>query len=223
MINIAQIPVHIQNIARGDLGIDQTVNKMRQMILASLGKQEVRIAAEEIIGHVAPNDRKGEARAVYEFVRDKVRYTKDPNGMEYVQTPNHILGVIRDRGQAYGDCDDKVVLGLSLLKNLGYPVAIRVASYQNHRHFTHVYGMVKVYDEWMPFDATPSNQELGWELEPRTRVKDYQLGEYGWDMGELGEEDGINVYGILNTGLGILLGSLLAGYVLKKEFGGGAE
>jgi predicted transglutaminase-like cysteine proteinase len=180
----AKSPVKILSISSGERGIDQTVDQMERVMLASLGNQEIRMRAEQIVSMVAPNDRMGEAEAVYQFVRDYVRYTKDPAGMEYVQTPQHILKMIDERGQAYGDCDDKTVLGLSLLKNLGFEVAIRVASYRASGQFTHVYGLVKIKGEWVVFDATPTHQSLGWEAEA-TRVKDREVKPYGWEMGGL--------------------------------------
>lgn len=218
------IPVKIQSISHGEIGIHETVTQMEKIILASLGDQQVRMAAEDVVGGVEPNDREGEASAVYQFVRDRVRYTKDPKGMEYVQTPGHMLTMIQKRGQAYGDCDDKTVLGLSMLKNLGYDVAIRVAQYRPQGTYTHVYGLVKIKNVWMVFDATPIDKELGWEAQA-VKVQDRQVKPYGWDMGELmglgGMDQGIDVYRILNSSLGMLVGGLLTAYIIGKKDRGG--
>lgn len=217
-LSAAQTPISISQIAGGILGTDQTVDQMKKVILASLGNQVVRQAAEEMVSIVEPNDKWQEAQAIFYFVRDRVRYTKDPKGMEYVQTPVHLLQVIERRGQAYGDCDDKTVLGLALLKNLGFDVAIRVASYRDPEVFTHVYGLVKINHEWVPFDATPTDKNLGWEKDP-VSTKDYPITPYGWDMGDIAVMSSpIDMGQVMQLALAITLGGLLTACMNKKVF-----
>lgn len=210
----AQTPMRHITIADGQLGTDQTVDQMKKLILSSLNTSLVRVAAEEIIGETEPMDKWGEVEAIYAFTRDKVRYTRDPKGLEYVQTPQHLLTMIEKRGQAFGDCDDKTTLGLSLLKSLGYDVAIRVAAYREGGPFTHVYGLVKIIHQWVPFDATPTDRELGWE-NPFTRQKDYQITPYGWDLGEIRMGD-IDVSQIIQLAVAITLGGYLTARLMKR-------
>jgi len=206
-------PMRTINIDHGIMGTDQTVQQMKKVILASLGVQAVRLMAEELVAQVPARDKEGEVGAVYAFVRDQVRYTRDPKGLEYVQTPSHLLKMIEERGQAYGDCDDKTVLGLALLKNLGYEVAIRVAGYRTQGVYTHVYGLVKLGHQWVPFDATPSQKELGWEHPPVT-TKDYPIGAYGYDLSDIVMGD-IDLGSIATLVVGITLAGMVTSYLKR--------
>lgn len=215
---LQQIPVKRKLISQGDLGIDETVEQMKQVILASLGDQTVRVTAEQLIGGVGANNRRDEATAIYLYVRDKVRYTKDPKDLEYIQTPHHLITRIQQQGQAFGDCDDKTVLGLALLKNIGFDVAIRVASYSPVKTFTHVYGLVKIDQTWVPFDATPQWRQLGWEHPGVTRLKDYYVSAYGYDMDEvMGLTDEFSMGSVLNVAMGITLGGLLTAWLARRR------
>jgi hypothetical protein len=180
-------PVRYTEIGKGDSGIFMTVNEMGKLINRSLGNQHVRQKAERLIREVTPNDMNQEAENIYNFVRDGVRFTKDPRGLEYVQSPGHILDILKKEGKAYGDCDDKTVLGLALLKNVGHQVAVKTTSYSPNGKFTHVYGLVKLNGRWVPFDTTRPDKWLGWEAPGVTRAKEYKLdghgnlGEINWD------------------------------------------
>jgi len=209
-----RVPVKTIQIGEGILGTNQTVDQMKKVILASLGNQVVRMTAERLVTNIEPNDREGEAEVVYGFVRDKVRYTKDPKGLEYVQTPEYLLLAIERNGIAFGDCDDKTTLGLALLKNLGYNVAVRVASYREPGVYSHVYGLVKINREWVPFDATPDNKWLGWEM-PAKDIKDYPITPYGWDLGEITMSN-IDVGQIAQLAIAIAVGGVLTACVMKK-------
>ena len=180
-------PVQYITTDHGDAGIDQTVQAMIRLIRASLGNQAVRQQAEKIISNAAQNDMEDEAEQIYNYVRDYVRFTKDPQGLEYVQTPAHMIQVIEQEGKAYGDCDDKTVLGLALLKNTGHQVAIKTTSYNPNGKFSHVYGLVKLHGEWIPFDATRPDKWLGWEAGNIVRAEEYAL-DGSQDLGAINWE-----------------------------------
>jgi hypothetical protein len=108
-------------------------------------------------------------------VRDNVRYTRDPAGFEYIQTPPVVLEDIRSYqiGQGdrpAGDCDDMTVLSLSLLKSIGFQVAIKVVSFHNHKKFSHVYGLVQIGNDWITCDCVRPDRDMGWEAQGLTRV-----------------------------------------------------
>lgn len=172
---VSAIPRTEESIYSGDAGIYQTVAKMKQVINESARNPYIREWAKKIIAGVRVNDKKGEAEAVHNFVRDSVRYTRDPLGFEYIQTPPVLLEDIRlameGKGdRPTGDCDDMTVLSLSLLKSIGFPVAIKVVSFHNHKAFSHVFGLVQIGHEWVPVDCVRPDRELGWEAQGITRV-----------------------------------------------------
>ena len=186
---IPKVPVKYIPISSGDEGIYQTVGIMKSLIDGSIGNQLIRRTAESIVNseNIEPADDYGEVEAIYKFVKDRVRFTRDPQGLEYVQTPQHLLEKIHENGIANGDCDDKTVLGLSLLRNIGHKVGIKITSYRPDGKYTHVYGIVKVDGRWVPFDTTRPDRYLGWEAPGITREKTWLLGatenvgEIRWD------------------------------------------
>ena len=109
------IPRTEEYIGSGDTAIYNTVTKMKSIIVQSSKNPLIREWAGHVISRVEVNDKRNEARAVFNFVRDNVRYTRDPLGFEYIQTPPVLLESIGQylKGQGdrpSGDCDDMTVL-----------------------------------------------------------------------------------------------------------------
>lgn len=174
---IMGIPRSEEYIGVGEVAIDNTVLKMKQIINESARNPYIREWAKHIVARVAVNDKENEAVRIHQFVRDNVRYTRDPYGFEYIQTPPVLLEDIRlyQEGKGdrpTGDCDDMCVLSLSLLKSIGFPVAIKIVSFSDSGRFSHVYGLVKIYNDWVPIDCVRPEKELGWESPMNTRSKE---------------------------------------------------
>ena len=172
---MAAVPTKEEYIGSGDTAIYNTVTKMKEIIQVSSRNPYIREWAKKIIARVGVNDKKGEASAVFNFVRDNVRYTKDPLGFEYLQTPPTLLEDIRLMNEGKGerpagDCDDMTLLSLSLLKSIGFQVAIKVVSFSNNGQYGHVYGLVQIGYDWVPFDCVRPDSYMGWEAKGLTRA-----------------------------------------------------
>lgn len=172
---VAAMPRSEEYIGTGDTAIYRTVDRMKNIIEMSSKNPYVREWAKKIMGRVEVNNKKAEASAIFNFVRDHVRYTKDPLGFEYITTPPVLLEDIRmymdgKNDRPVGDCDDMTVLSLSLLKSIGFNTAIKVVSFHNNRKFGHVYGLVRIGYNWVPFDCVRPDQNMGWESQGHTRV-----------------------------------------------------
>ena len=168
------IPVTEEYIGTGDTAIYNTVAKMKDIIRKSSRNPYVREWAGSIIAGVEVNNKKQEAEAIYCFVRDNVRYTRDPLGYEYIQTPPSLLESIRpymknEGKRPTGDCDDMTMLSLALLKSIGFNVAIKVVSFSQNKKFGHVYGMVQIGQDWVCVDCVRPDADFGWESEGHTR------------------------------------------------------
>lgn len=165
------------DIGRGDAAIEETVQRMAQIIDRSSKNPLVREWARCILDGVMVNKKWDEARAMHDFVRDHVRYTRDPSGWEYVQTPPIMLASIKEyldkkAPKPIGDCDDMTVLSLSLMKSIGFPVMVKTVGYGPQ--FSHVYGMVYVLGRWVTTDTVRPDKWLGWEAPNAQRIMETQ-------------------------------------------------
>lgn len=125
--------------------------------LAKIGKTDIRIRekALEITRYIRPKDWRGQVHALFEFVRDHIRYTRDIYGVETLHTAEQVLQAEQ------GDCDDKAILLASLLQSIGHParfIAVGIRSPQ----FEHVYVQTLIGKRWVSLDATEPGP-MGWE------------------------------------------------------------
>lgn len=167
---VAGTPYKREYLGTGDQAIHSTVNKVSDIIKQSYVNPYVRRFAEKIIENVPVNDKLEEVRAIHRFVSQKVRYTKDPYGMEYLQTPPTLLKMIEQGEKPAGDCDDMTMLSLSLLRSVGFPVAVKVTSYSSDGRFAHIYGLAFVNGRWLPVECVRGDYPLGWEAPNPTRT-----------------------------------------------------
>lgn len=74
------------------------------------------------------------AKAIHSFVVKNIEYKEDPDGKQYIKTPERL---IYDK---QGDCKSIAIFIASLFHNLGYKHGFRFVSYQkNSKRVTHIY------------------------------------------------------------------------------------
>ncbi len=166
---------YIPNNGYGVQAIYNTLNRMKDVINRSIRNWKVRDFAAWIVSRVAPHDKLGEAQAIFDFVQQRVRYCHDPSGLEMLTTPDILIDKIRSGNIPTEDCDGFTILLLSLLKSLGFLVALRAAGYRPDKKFSHVYGLVNIKDRWVPFDAIRKEFSLGMEAPRPTILKDVEV------------------------------------------------
>ena len=105
-------------------------------------------------------------QALYVWVRDNVRYVRDPINTELLQTPARTLK------NKTGDCDDKTTLLAALLASIGHPSTLkfRVIGTEKQNHYSHVYLVARLNKKDVALDPTPSGMAMGWEY-PKPRMK----------------------------------------------------
>jgi hypothetical protein len=107
-----------------------------------------------------PKDYFGELRCLHAFVRDHVRYTRDVEGVETLQTPVQTLNVLA------GDCDDKAMLFCSLAGAVGFQTRFCAIGVRD-QPFSHVMAQALLEDVGEYINAetilTDPPVELGWE------------------------------------------------------------
>jgi transglutaminase-like putative cysteine protease len=149
------VTAHLVPLADGESGIFQTIRTMRAMVNDYKVDPDMRAAAVGVVFQYPAQDDYAEACALYEYVRDCIRYVKDIAGVETLATPDKTLAM------QVGDCDDQTVLLATMLEAVGYPTRFVVAGYNEPGIFEHVYLEALVCDEWLAMD--PTEQEvLGW-------------------------------------------------------------
>jgi transglutaminase-like putative cysteine protease len=145
-------PVRFQSLGSGSEVTPRTMELMRKIINDSIRNYYVRRWAEKIIEKAGEDDL-SKVQAVYDFLDSHTRYVKDPEGFELLKSPVVSLQLL-DAGDIPAlDCDDLVILSMSLLKSIGFRVGMRAVSYTPEKIYTHVYGLVYVKPYgWIPFD-----------------------------------------------------------------------
>jgi transglutaminase-like putative cysteine protease len=138
----------VLNMRDGAAGVFQTASMMRQLINAYKTDLEIRTTAANVVFLTPEKDDLSEIEAVFNYVRDHIRYLKDVNQVETLTTPDRTLQL------GYGDCDDQVVLLASLLESIGYPTRLVIAGYTDPGIYEHVYMQVCGQNQWIDLDPT---------------------------------------------------------------------
>lgn len=133
---------------------------MRDLVNRYKRHDAVRSAALDLVRSLPPKDYAREVNAIFTFVRDRIRYTKDVNGVETVQTPPATLEL------EAGDCDDKATLLAAMLESVGHPTRFVAVGYTGPDTFQHVYVETYVGRRWVPLDATMTGAPVGWQPKP---------------------------------------------------------
>lgn len=170
-------------------------------------KQAVRILDDEAI---PARDSWGEVDALFRFVQQRLRFTRDPIGNEMISRARALLDEHRD-----ADCDEYVILLGSLLESVGHRVRLKVVRANARGPWRHIYLEVLIRQGgedpvWVPADAT-RNEPLGWEVRHGDSFV-VPIDEAAADIGWVG------------TALGLAGAALpLLGSKSDDDSGGGAE
>lgn len=117
-----------------------------------------------------------EVKALFIFIRQNVRYTRDPAGMDTYTSPLRTLGWFKA-----GDCDCYMILGGCLLQSVGYPIKIRIVHTAGEPTWNHIYLLAGIPTrqadgsrqlKWLPFD-TSMDKPLGFQP-PRAVIIKYK-------------------------------------------------
>lgn len=125
-------------------------------ILTKVGKKnpEVRIKAAELVAHLTQKDYAAEVQAIFNYVQNYIRYTRDIRGVETIQPAEYVLS----RGT--GDCDDKAVLLASMLESIGHPTRFVALGFRGNK-FSHVLVESKIGNKWVALETTEPVR-MGW-------------------------------------------------------------
>lgn len=116
----------------------------------------IRNQAIEITRACPSKDFRCEILAIYEWVDENIRFVRDINGVETLQTPERTLDL------AVGDCDDHAILLSALLESIGHPTRFAALGFQPG-HFSHVFAETKIgREKWLSLETTVPGAFPGW-------------------------------------------------------------
>ncbi len=132
---------------------------MQRLILQGAKDFYVRQKAIDILmaQRVKPKDYLGEIRALFTWVQQHVRYTKDPFRVEVLHTARRMLEL------RAGDCDDMSILLAAMLESIGHPTRLVLVGPDPSQPtlFSHVYLEAWDRGRWIPLDPTMP-YPMGW-------------------------------------------------------------
>lgn len=160
-------------LPQGDAGTEITVRHLIRLIKEGSHDPLIIWTAREIVQSSSARTPFERAKAIFEWVKRNISYTKDPKGLELIRPARKIL---EDK---IGDCDEHVVLTASLFRAIGLPVAlVTISTPQNPENFSHIYSVVKVGKIWYPADTIIPGANFGFQYPYAVRKKiwaiDYQ-------------------------------------------------
>ena len=157
--NQRRTTIHLATLPDGVNGIKATLALMVKLARASRMDYTIRNQALHLVQELGQKHYIGEVRSIQEFVRDRIRYVRDINGVETLATPVNTLKM------AQGDCDDKSLLTAALLESIGHRTRF-VAVGNSPGDYSHVLVETLVYmpggvSRWIPVETTEP-VPLGW-------------------------------------------------------------
>src|SRR4029078_16516 len=148
--------IRVPSGSRGTLATAEIIGRMVRRGAKDFLVRQKAIQIFRIAG-VKPKDRFGEIRALFEWVRRNMRYTRDIFPLELLHTARRMLGL------RAGDCDDMTILLGAMLMSTGHPVRLILAGFRKKKPhaYSHIYPEVNVRGGWIAIDATV-DQPIGW-------------------------------------------------------------
>jgi len=149
-------------------GLDAKVRFIHSCYNSSLTDPRVRSFAEQAGG---AGSRMKQAQGIFMAVRERLKYMRDPVGMEFTKSPTVMLDEMTTRGYTVGDCDDQACFMLTMLKSIGIPTKLRVTWYGKVAMPQHIYVVSFIEGRWVPIDTTRA-EGFGQEV-PYARKQDF--------------------------------------------------
>lgn len=138
---------------------------MRDIVRAAVRdpRMVVRNKAIQITQGCGSKDWRCEIEAIHGWVDSNIRFIRDINGVETLQTPARTIEL------GAGDCDDQCILISSLLEAAGHPTRFVAVGFFPGQ-FSHVFVETRLGDRWIPLETTVPGAYIGW-YPPDTRSR----------------------------------------------------
>ena len=158
-VRSSQPAISLHQIPEGYPGTLRTVEHIKGLIKQGAKDFHVRQQAIDILlrREVKAKDYAGEIKALFEWVQQNIRYTKDTFRLEVLHSARRMLEL------RAGDCDDFSILLGAMLEAIGHPVRLVITGPHPRRAdlFSHIYVEVSCEGRWIALDATMPHP-MGW-------------------------------------------------------------
>jgi len=141
---------------------NEVLKEMYSFVLKAIENPAFIEIARLITKDIFIHDANKIAREIYKFVKDNIRYTLDPEGIELLQSPLKTLECM------CGDCDDHSILNAAL--NMAVGNKIRFVIVGRDSVYEHVYIEVLTSSGWKASDTVEANYFGGF---PDAKIKAY--------------------------------------------------
>jgi len=140
-------------------GTERTVTEMNRLVREGRNHPAIVHDARQIVRNVPRKDYAAEAEAIFAWIKDNIRYTRDPRGTEWLQRAEVTLK------EGHGDCDCLSVLQNAMFEALGMEtgfVAVK-AEPRAPEEFSHIYPIVNTQHGWRAADVVANESYFGWQ------------------------------------------------------------
>lgn len=145
----------VERIPAGDPGTQATIGHMASMARNRSIHPAIRAAAVGLLRFHDGNDQAAHARAIAEFLDQRVHFLPDPTLAEALHDPLEVLAEIAQHGIARVDCDDVATFAAALGLSVGLKPQFVIASFSPTRRYSHVWTeFVLPYGRVVPVDPT---------------------------------------------------------------------
>lgn len=142
-------------IPKGKEGVKKTLQTMAALAINGSRSAEIIVKAREIIANVPVANQFLETKSLYYWVKQNIRYVKDPVQAEMVTQPQRTL-IIKS-----ADCDCIATLLGALLLSIGIPIRFIAIKPINRDYYAHVFVEAQIKSDWIPADPTFVKGTLG--------------------------------------------------------------
>jgi hypothetical protein len=166
-----------------DMTIEQRLKILQDLTWQSVQDPRSRKLSLEMTSKCPERDGECEARAIYNAIKGRVRYTGD---LGAIRLPDGAVEAVDLYQSAYrtwefkgGDCDDVAILAATALALNGIQAKFRVTAPKSGGDFSHIYtlaGIPKLNPtRWVALDATlPGNDKFAVEA-PASKIRDFPV------------------------------------------------
>lgn len=154
--------------ASDHMPIETRIATIQNLIHKSVQDPQMRKIALKATATCGERDKVCEARAVYGFIKNSVRYTGDIGPIKHpdgsVEGIDLYQSARRTLEMGGGDCDDQAILGATLLALNGHQPVLRVVKTRRAPDWEHIFVGSLIDGKFVPIDTTlPGNRSFGVE------------------------------------------------------------